>query len=464
MFGLDFGWPEFLLYALAAVTIFRIVETRHNPAASVSWMWAVVSLPLIFIPLYWFAGGKRVRGFSPSWGKKNSFKTPYNSLSMVETKSQLFGQVFAHFGSVYAPTFGNAKLLLDGQPTFEAIFSAIEKAEKFVIVQYYIFRSDKIGKALRRRLIEKARQGVKVYLLIDQIGSLGLRDDFLFSLTKSGVEFAHFLPIANFSRLFFINNRNHRKLVVIDGLVAFSGGLNIGEEYAPKEAKKWRDTHIQVEGPVVEKLLEVFCEDWLFATGRKLEFKLPDKQSKQNSYVNMQVVPTGPYDQNNIGGMVFSVIIQSAKSRLWVSTPFFIPDEQLQRDLEIAVLRGVDVRLLIPRKADKRFVHMVTLSYAEQMQRRGVKVYLYEPGFLHQKMVLIDDDAASVSTSNFDNRAMYLNFETNILVLDSDFASQVEKTLLQDLASSSVFEPQTRKIRKLIKLRDNGARILAPLL
>ena len=464
MLGLDFGWPEFLLYTLAAITIFRIIETRHNPAASVSWIWAIISFPLIAIPIYWFAGGKRVKGFSPRWGKAPKAQNSFLKLNRVDSKYELFEQVFSHFGSVYTPSLGSAELLIDGESTFNAIFSAIDQAEKFLIVQYYILRSDRIGRALRMRLMAKARQGVKVYLLIDQIGSLGLKNEFLFGLTNSGVEFAHFLPIANLSRLFFMNNRNHRKLVIIDGMIAFSGGLNMGAEYAPKDPKTWRDTHLRVEGPVVKKLLEVFCEDWLFATGKKLDFSVGEQSLKKSNYIKMQVVPTGPYDQNNIGGMVFSVIIQSAKSRLWVSTPFFIPDEQLQRDLEIAVLRGVDVRLLIPRKTQKRFVHMVTLSYAEQMQRRGVKVYLYEPGFLHQKIVLIDDDVASISTSNFDNRAMYLNFETNILVLDLEFASQVEKNLLLDLESSSIFEPQARRIRKLVKLRDNGARILAPLL
>jgi cardiolipin synthase len=464
MINWNFGWPEFFIYLLAGLTVIKILDTRHNPAASISWIWAVLALPWVSVPLYWFVGGRRVKGFAPEWSRVPKGQDFYDSLTPQKSKKEKFEQIFSSFGEIYKPEEGKAELLVNGKQTYEEIFLAISQAKVYIIVQYYILRSDRIGRELKEHLIRKSKEGVKVFLLIDKVGSFGLNEEFFFALKHSGVRFAHFLPLMNLGRIFFVNNRNHRKLVVIDGRQAFAGGVNIGVEYTRRGPNPWRDTHLKIEGPIVQNLVDIFREDWLFATGESLSFE-PDKtQSGKDWPYKIQVIPTGPYDRNNIGGMVFSAMIQSVEKRIWVSTPYFIPDDYLQRDLELAVLRGVDVRVLIPKFASNRFVHMLTLSYAEQMQRRGVKVFTYEPGFLHQKIVLLDDDIASVSTSNFDNRAMYLNFETNILILDHDFASKVEKMLEHDLESSSKFKPEVRKIRKLIKLRDNGARILAPLL
>jgi cardiolipin synthase len=312
------------------------------------------------------------------------------------------------------------------------------------------------------------------------MGSFWISKQYVKDLRRAGVRTARFLPVTSLKRLFLLNFRNHRKLVVVDGLHAFTGGLNVGEEYVGSRFKRqrdWRDTHLMVSGPGVRQLEDVFFTDWHFATGEKLADQFAsywhepffqrgiDQLKLTTAKEFIQIVPSGPADHTAIGMLVFSATIQAARKRIWLATPYFVPDEPLQKDLELAVLRGVDVRLLLPKVSDHRFVHWVTLSYAEQMQRKGVRVFLYTQGFTHQKVILVDDDLAAIGTANFDYRAMYLNFETMVLVHGQSFAAATETMLMSDFDRSLEFVPEPdHRIRALTRLRDNTARLLAPLL
>ena len=316
------------------------------------------------------------------------------------------------------------------------------------------------------------------------MGSFWLSQEYINDLVEAGVIVARFLPVKNLKRGLQINFRNHRKLVVVDGVTAFTGGLNIGEEYAERRFRNrtkkygvgvWRDTHIQLAGPAVGQLEEVFLEDWHFATGNALDFvadQIDEAESTPTFSTAMdpkkcfvQVVPSQPTDESLIGVLLFMQIIQSAKKRLWIATPYFVPDTTLMRELELAALRGVDIRIIVPKTSDNRIVQWVTLSYAEQLMKSGVKFCLYHRGFMHQKLAIIDDTMSVIGSTNFDNRALYLNFETTLLIHGKSFAGEVEEVLNRDLSNCKYYKPATKPVLRFwLILRENLARLLAPLL
>jgi cardiolipin synthase len=280
--------------------------------------------------------------------------------------------------------------------------------------------------------------------------------------------------MTSLSKIFQANFRNHRKLVVVDGNLAFTGGLNVGEEYAARRSKSkrriyWRDTHLEIHGSPVDTLEQVFFEDWIFATG-DTTVKRP-KQLIQSvvrtapGHVTVQVVPTGPTDDAFTGVLLMLNLINSATSRLWISSPYFVPDSAILRALELAAMRGVDVRLILPEKSDSKFVHWVSLTYAEDLQLMGVQTFLYHAGFVHQKVILVDDDCAAIGTMNFDNRAMYFNFETTVVILDNKFVSEVARMLEKDLTHCKTHLPPPSSIPNTIRrFRDQTIRLLSPLL
>jgi cardiolipin synthase len=330
-----------------------------------------------------------------------------------------------------------------------------------------------MGMELKRLLIAKARAGIAVYMLYDDMGSFWLSSEYLADLQTAGVKVERFLPIWRFKRFFQMNFRNHRKLVVVDGKLAFTGGLNVGEEYAARRSRKagtryWRDSHIRISGSPVTQLEDVFLEDWYFATGEKIDIsKLAPRPDPLDDVARpiLQIIPTGPTDETLVSLLFILQLINSATKRLWLASPYFVPDPTLIHALELASLRGVDVRLMLPRVSDNRLVHWVSVSYASELQSRGVKVMLFTSGFMHQKVIIVDDTLTAVGTMNLDNRAMYLNFETTVLVHDFKFNQTVAQMLERDfLRCRDLRQSRTPLRRTLAKLRGNAARLLAPLL
>ena len=506
-------WLTAGIYALALFNCVHILGDRQSPSASFAWIILNLALPIIGVPAYVLLGKYRIRGYIKRRSIRNfefsgyardltqQWLMPsgesYNVPATIEPNFGTFRQIFSKFGPIFEPHPAEVKLLVDGKATFEEIFRAIASAKRYILVQYYILKSDRLGLELKRLLIAKAQAGLPVYLLYDDMGSFWLKQEYINDLRRAGIRVEKFLPVRSLKRGFQINFRNHRKLVVVDGVYAFTGGLNIGEEYAerrliPRGRKFsfWRDTHMRIVGPAVFQLEELFLEDWHFATHETIDMTkispppelLPPKHDAgtaqerdfpvklhtatgQGTKAFVQIVPSQPTDEQLIGILLFMQIIQSARKRLWIATPYFVPDTPLLRELELAALRGVDIRLILPRKSDNQFVHWVTLSYAEPLQAIGVKVCLYDKGFMHQKVALVDDCMAVLGSTNFDNRALYLNFETTVLVHGTEFAAEVERVLRDDLLSCRYHQPAKRWTqRKLVKTRENIARLLSPLL
>lgn len=477
---------------------YHVIQDRRAPEATMAWVFALLAFPYVGVPVYYLLGQNRVllyrsrlRATLQQVARESVGPTPMapapppvsedgGAASVLST----FTRVFERLGSEFQPTQNSVKILVDGQATFLEIFSAIDRAERLILVQYYILRSDRLGLELKNLLIRKALAGVQVYVLYDDMGSFWLRRDYIRDLKKAQVDVARFLPITNIKRLQF-NFRNHRKLVIVDSKVAFTGGLNVGDEYVGRHLNRyWRDTHVRIEGPAVEHLQNTFIDDWYFATGRGVKVAAtsrPRASSNNGSTpfggprgrqalgvrrshheAPVQVISSGPTDESLVAPTLFLLLIHSAQKRLWIATPYFIPDPALQRALELAVLRGVDVRLLIPDQSDSRLVHWAGLTYAEELVEKGVGVLRYSRGFMHQKVVLVDDSTTAIGTTNFDNRAMYLNFETMLVIHQESCCREIEEMLLADFAASAPMAP--RKNRRITRLRGDLTRLLAPIL
>jgi cardiolipin synthase len=366
---------------------------------------------------------------------------------------------------------GNSvRTLVNGAATFEAIFEAIESARRYVIVQFFIVRDDALGEMLKDVLIAKAQQGVRVYFLYDSIGSFDLPHRYVAALRAGGVETHPFATNRRFVNRLQLNFRNHRKIVSVDGERAFVGGHNVGVEYlgGKPPLSPWRDTHIEVRGPAVASIQFVFTEDWHWATQELPRFDVPpapatDAAAGHN--MHCLVVPSGPADKQETCSLFFVEAINAARERVWITSPYLVPDEAVFSALRLAALRGVDVRILIPQRRDHLVVFAASKLYAYDSLRAGIRIFRYQPGFLHQKVVLIDSVAAAIGSANLDNRSFRLNFEIMVLTVDRGFAKEVETMLLADFAESrEIDRNEYRKATALKRVLMHVARLFSPIL
>ncbi|RKU02943.1 cardiolipin synthase [Burkholderia sp. Nafp2/4-1b] len=362
---------------------------------------------------------------------------------------------------------GNAvRTLVNGDATFAAILSAIDAARDYVIVQFFIVRDDALGEMLRDALLARAAAGVRCYVLYDSIGSFDLPHRYVDALRRGGVEVSPFATHRKFVNRFQLNFRNHRKIVVVDGNRAFVGGHNVGVEYlgANRRLSPWRDTHIEIRGPVVASIQYVFAEDWHWATQTLPPLSAPPPALPDDA-MHCLAVPMGPADKQETGSLFFVEAINAARERVWITTPYLVPDEAVVAALKLAVMRGVDVRILIPCRRDHYVVFEASKLYARDLVDAGVKVFRYRPGFLHQKVVLIDRIAAAVGSANLDNRSFRLNFEIMVLTVDRPFADEVEAMLDADFAQAcEVDANEYRHSPAWRRIAMHVARLFAPIL
>ncbi|MBN3726034.1 cardiolipin synthase [Burkholderia sp. Ac-20379] len=428
-----------------------ILNTRTSQGA-IAWAVSLTAMPYLTLIPYLFLGRSKFSGYvdarrtetaalrtrsrPASWDTHgSSLGVPSDTLgaSPVRALTQLGGMPFVG---------GNAvRLLVNGEATFSAILSAIEGARHYAIVQFFIVRDDALGQMLRDALLACAARGVRCYLLYDSIGSFDLPHSYVNALRAGGVDVHTFATNKRFVNRFQLNFRNHRKIVVVDGERAFVGGHNVGVEYLGGNPKlsPWRDTHIELRGPVVANVQYVFAEDWHWAT-QSLPASAPAQPPVGDEDMHCLVVPMGPADKQETGSLFFVEAIHAARERVWITTPYLVPDEAVISALKLAVMRGVDVRILIPSRRDHYVVFEASKLYARDLVDAGVRIFRYRPGFLHQKVVLIDDAAAAIGSANLDNRSFRLNFEIMVLTVDASFAADVDAMLEQDFALADEVE------------------------
>ncbi|KEF30249.1 Cardiolipin synthetase [Marinobacter nitratireducens] len=464
-----------LIYLAAFGCIYRILLSYRTAQGAIAWIIALVGLPYLTVPLFLFFGRYRFGGYVKArrMGDErltellNRFEQQTTSIPEPATghfQDEL--QVLCKLGRQPFTDGNHCSLLRDGKATFEALFEAMEDAEHYILLEFYIIRSDRVGQRIKSILERKLAQGVEVWFLYDDIGSVWLPQTYLDQLSAAGAKVASFGNGNIRRRRFQINFRNHRKLLVCDGKVGFIGGINLGDEYLGTyiDQEPWRDTHCRIEGPAVTGLQLAWMEDWNWASDQAPQLDWAP-QSPPPGSDEVLVLPTGPADDWETCTLFFLNCINNARSRLWIASPYFVPDLQILNALQLAALRGVDVRILIPEKTDNRLIRLAAYSYLVQACRTGIQIYQYQPGFMHQKVILVDDRYCAVGTANFDNRSMRLNFEITAVTTARHFLGSVESMLEEDLASSRLMVKEDYQRRSVFfRLSCRAVRLLAPLL
>jgi cardiolipin synthase len=448
-----------------------ITHTRTAQGA-VAWAVSLVTLPYFALPLYLVFGRRKFVGYIESRRAGDLALHHIGSnlkLALEEHRSELSETWPPHaaieeLARLRFSRGNRVKLLKDGQATFESIFAGFDQAQEYILAQFFIIEEDGLGLEFQRRLIERAEAGVRVYLLFDEVGCIGLSRGYIAKLRAAGVLVRPFHTRRGLRNRFQINFRNHRKVVVIDGRVAFVGGLNVGDEYLglDPDLGPWRDTHARYEGPVATCVQLSFVEDWYWASRAIPELNW-DPEPCSGVGTDILALPSGPADALDTAGLFYVHAINSAQQRVWISSPYFVPDDRVLGALQLAALRGVDVRILLPQKADHYPIYLSSFAYIRPLVDVGVKIYRYQPGFLHQKVLLVDDQVGVVGTANLDNRSFRLNFEITMAAVDRGFAGEVEAMLREDLAHSKEVPATDLESRGvLFRFLVNLSRLAAP--
>ncbi len=452
---------------LAIIAAMEAIMKTRTAQGALAWTLSLLLMPTVMLPMYWIFGRRKFRGYAKARRiSKKNVHMPRDALRSA-TPPQLESYQVALEQIAQMPfTRGNrCELLIDGEQTFAALFAAIDSAEHYILLEYYIVRDDNLGKKLADHLLRKVQQGIAVYFLYDEIGSFQLGRDYINHLRSGGVDIRSFNSTKGRRNRLQLNFRNHRKIVVVDGTVGIIGGHNIGDEYLDHhpELTPWRDTSVLLQGAAALALQLTFVEDWYWACEQVPE--LCWQIAPTNGAIEAIIVPSGPADHIETCLLLFQQLSQVAKQRLWIVSPYFVPDASIINSLQLAALRGVDVRILLPQNPDKYTVWLSSFANLDEVQRTGIKVYRYQAGFLHQKVWLVDDDCALIGTANLDNRSFRLNFEVNVVTRNKEFAAQVETMLLKDFSHSELIPRGELAARNFIfRLAVRCAYLLAPIL
>ncbi|WP_267117061.1 cardiolipin synthase, partial [Xanthomonas sacchari] len=447
------GIPHIGAYLTAAYLLYIlwlsgwIVLQKREPAATLSWVLSLAALPYLGFVIYYLLGPQKVKRQRLRRGRSRSGMEHYSSVCPPDADCTELAKI-AQATTGLAPSSATAvQWLVDGAATYEAILRDIGAAQHHVHLEYYIFNPDRTGTRIRDALVERARAGVRVRLLLDAVGSSQVRKRFLRPLLEAGAEVAWFHPTQLLRPFKFkrpwVNLRTHRKIVVIDGRIAFTGGINVtDEENEALRADAYRDLHLRCEGHVVRSLQLVFVEDWLYATRQGRDaFDMAriwpsDMPSRDAGSIQAQVLVSGPDSSWESIHRLQVAAIHEAQRRVWLVTPYFVPGEAARMALTSAALGGLDVRLLVPKRSDSRLVTLAARSYFDELLQAGVRIYEYGPRMLHTKALITDEDLCLVGSANFDNRSFRLNFEVATLFRDRGLTRQLAELLEGEMADA----------------------------
>jgi len=468
------------IFAMLMIVLLVMLENR-SPLKAIPWMLVLLFVPVLGVVFYVFFGqnlrkekiirrkGLKNHGLISEMAHSQSHKLAegeMDDMSHIKNYKKLI-QLFLNNSSSILTVGNKVNVLNNGAATFDAILEALRGAKKFIHLQYYIFDEDDIGNRILDILKEKASQGVEVRMIVDDVGSWELKRAFFKRMQRHGIEIYSFLTVRFPSLTSKVNYRNHRKIVVVDGEVGFLGGINVADRYITGNPSYgiWRDMHLRIQGDAVNALQFVFLIDWYFVSQNDIaDMKyFPQKEAIGDKAI--QIVTSGPDSDWAAIMMGYYQAISNAKEYVYIATPYFMPGESVLTALKASALGGVDVRILIPEKSDAYFTALCTNSYVKEMLLAGVKFYFYQPGFLHSKMMVIDDALCTIGSTNMDFRSFEQNFEVNAFMYDEQLSLDVKSYFMDDIAQSRLIDiDEWRKRPRWQKAKESFARLFSPLL
>lgn len=465
----------FLLYL--AFVAFVIFFERRDPSATLAWLLVLIFMPIVGFAFYILFGRnirKKIKNVPANdkinkiaekqMGEMHNVPKEYkNSSVLIKSLAQLL------LNNAKAPLGANNRVsvLTNGFNTYQSMLDAIESAEDHIHFEFFIIRDDDIGNQFKEALMEKAQAGVTVRVIYDSVGCWKLGEEYIESLKAAGVEVYPFAPVIFPLLSRELNYRNHRKIIVIDGRIGFLGGLNIGDEYLGKNKTLgfWRDTHLRIVGESVYSLQKIFLNDWAdvseeIVDGKKYYPTIEVLEEKQF----VQIASSGPTSDWQCILKAYFNMIAKAEKKIWITTPYLVPEESLRTGLITAALSGIDVRIIIPNKPDHFFVYWASRDNIESLLKAGVKVYTYEKGFVHSKSILVDGEVASVGTANFDYRSLEINYEVNAFIYNKKSVKRLEEDYLTDLEASKLIKLEEHLTRSIFeKGLESLGRLVSPL-
>lgn len=463
-------------YLLTLVLLRWVLLTKkEQPSSTVAWAMAIILVPYVGGLLFLIFGVNRVdrrarlkAAADRAIDRQLPGVTPYQVLpeELDDPLSATLMRLASRVGRI-PPTAGNdVRLMTDTNEAQGLLEQAIASAESSIHLEYYIWQRDRTGTRLRDLVVSRAREGVEVRFLYDGVGSLLLNNRFLRPMRDAGVRVAAFLPGATFRERWSLNLRNHRKIVVVDGRVGFTGGMNVGDEYLglSRDRGYWRDAHLRVEGPAVLQLQQVFAEDWFFATGEPLtDLALYPDPGEPGGLV-AQVVTGGPTEANGPTRVLMFEAIGQARGSIHLTTGYFVPPLELARALEAAALRGVKVRLMVPGRSSYLWTIYAGRSYYDSLLAAGTEIYEYRRGALHSKTLTVDGRWSLVGSANLDSRSLMLNFEAGLAIDDTRIACQLERRFDDDVPDCLAIDRDAWPARSAWRgLAENTFRMFAPI-
>ncbi len=458
-------------YLLGLICAAMAILRSRTPQGATAWVMSLLSFPFISVPAYILMGRNKFEGYNSKRRILDKrLERELNDLTPLRTdylptldEMKVIMRLVSPKNQPGFTTGNKIKLLENADEAFPEMLAEIENAKEYIIFQFYVVRGDETGCAFLNALMKKAREGVKVTFMNDAIG-VEVPKKIMKRMVDAGIHVGTFNESTQKGKL-QINFRNHRKVVIVDGKVAFIGGMNIGDEYRGLTIQygPWRDTSVRLEGPAVLAAQISTAKDWYCIHEKPLECKWDIKPVEGDSTV--MVLHSGPADEKHTILLTLISLINTATERLWIANPYYVPPESLMDAILLASLRGVDVRILVPSYSDATFVMLASKVYQKPLLKHGVKVYRYTPGFLHQKVMVVDDQFAVVGSANFDCRSMFINFEVSVITNDKKFIQQTIEMLEKDYsASEQIFLKEFKNIPLTQKIVTRAANLLAPVL